>query len=202
MASKKNAKRITLLSAIITFISFIYKFMLSYLTKSQILLIASLSTLMIFICKLMFVKNVTKTREKKKKAYLIMILSLLIYSAIFIGVILLKLKGLDLSNNKTYEGLYGGIIIGIMFLMFILSILGLRSSLEKEDLMTIGLKEMTFASALTDLIIIEEFTSRIILDYKDIKHINEINSIFSLSLCGLLILLCLKMIFRYFRYEV
>lgn len=202
MASKKNAKRITLLSAIITFISFIYKFMLSYLTKSQILLIASLSTLMIFICKLMFVKNVTKTREKKKKAYLIMILSLLIYSAIFIGVILLKLKGLDLSNNKTYEGLYGSIIIGIMFLMFILSILGLRSSLEKEDLMTIGLKEMTFASALTDLIIIEEFTSRIILDYKDIKHINEINSIFSLSLCGLLILLCLKMIFRYFRYEV
>lgn len=202
MASKKNAKRITLLSAIITFISFIYKFMLSYLTKSQILLIASLSTLMIFICKLMFVKNVTKTREKKKKAYLIMILSLLIYSAIFIGVILLKLKGLDLSNNKTYEGLYGGIIIGVMFLMFILSILGLRSSLEKEDLMTIGLKEMTFASALTDLIIIEEFTSRIILDYKDIKHINEINSIFSLSLCGLLILLCLKMIFRYFRYEV
>lgn len=201
MASKKNAKRITLVSALITLISFLYKLGISYLTKSQVLLIASLSTLMIFICKLMFVKNVTKTREKKKKAYLIMILSLLIYSAIFIGVIILKLNGIDLSNNKTYEGLIGGIIIGIMFLMFMLSIIGLKSSLEKTDLMTIGLKEMTFASALTDLIIIEEFVSRIILDYRDIKHINEINSVFSLAICVLLVLLCLKMIFRYIRYE-
>ena len=201
MASKKNTKRITLVSALITLISFLYKLGISYLTKSQVLLIASLSTLMIFICKLMFVKNVTKTREKKKKAYLIMILSLLIYSAIFIGVIILKLNGIDLSNNKTYEGLIGGIIIGIMFLMFMLSIIGLKSSLEKTDLMTIGLKEMTFASALTDLIIIEEFVSRIILDYRDIKHINEINSVFSLAICVLLVLLCLKMIFRYIRYE-
>ena len=41
---KNKLKRITKVSAIISFISFLYKAMLSYLTLSIVLLIASLST--------------------------------------------------------------------------------------------------------------------------------------------------------------
>ena len=50
--SKLSAKKITLISAIITLISFLYKLGLAYLTMSLVLLIASISTLMVFICKI------------------------------------------------------------------------------------------------------------------------------------------------------
>ena len=94
---KNKLKRITAISAIITFISFIYKLVLSYLNLSMVLLIASISTFLIFIVKLLFVKNLTKSRANKKKAYFFMTLALLFYSFIFIAFVVLKINGIDIS---------------------------------------------------------------------------------------------------------
>ena len=63
MIKVKTKRNLTLISAIITLISFLYKLGLAYLTMSLVLLIAAISTLMVFICKMLFVKNVTK-KEK------------------------------------------------------------------------------------------------------------------------------------------
>ena len=201
MGAKKKLKRMTFLTSLITLISFLYKAGLGVLTTSLVLIIASISTLMVFICKIVFVRNVLATRDKKKKAYLVMAISILVYALIFIAFVVLKVNGIDISNDKTYEGWLGSLLILFMLVMFILSCKNLRGALEKTDIMVIGLKEMTFVSALADLVIIEEFISRIILEYKEIEILIFINSYFSLAVGILMIIVGIIMSIRFFRYQ-
>ena len=202
IGEKKKLKRMTFLTALITLVSFLYKFGLGFLTRSLVLLIASISTLMVFICKIVFVRNVLQTREKKKKAYLTMAISILIYSFIFIAFVVLKVNGIDISNDKTYSGIIGSLLILFMLIMFILSIRNLKGALEKTDIMVIGLKEMVFVSALADLVIIEEYISRIILEYKTIDILLFINNYFSLAIGILMVVVGIIMIIRFARYKV
>ena len=202
MSEKKKLRRITFFTSIITLISFLYKAGLGLLTRSLVLIIASISTLMVFICKITFIKNVLVTREKKKKAYLTMAISIFVYALIFIAFVVLKVNGIDISNDKTYKGLLGSLLILFMLIMFILSCKKLRGALEKNDLMVIGLKEMTFVSALADLVIIEEFVSRIILEYKQIEMLVFINSYFSLAIGILMVIVGIIMSIRFYKYKV
>ena len=201
MGEKKKLKRMTFLTSLITLVSFLYKAGLGIWTTSMVLIIASVSTLMVFICKIVFVRNVLATRADKKKAYLIMTLSILVYALIFIAFVVLKVNGIDISNDKTYEGWLGSLLILFMLVMFILSCKNLRGALEKTDIMVIGLKEMTFVSALADLVIIEEFISRIILEYKQIDVLVFINSYFSLAIGILMVLVGIIMLIRFIRYK-
>lgn len=202
IGAKKKMKRMTFLMSFITLFSFLYKAALGVMTSSMVLIIASISTLMVFICKILFVRNVLQTRDRKKKAYLKMAISILVYAFIFIAFVVLKVNGIDISNDKTYEGWLGSLIILFMLIMFILSVRGLHGALEKSDIMVIGLKEMTFVSALADLVIIEEFVSRIILEYKKIEILIFINSYFSLAIGILMAIIGIIMIIRLFRYKV
>ena len=202
IGEKKKMKRMTLLTSFITLFSFLYKAGLGIWTLSMVLIIASISTLMVFICKILFVRNVLETRDKKKKAYLSMALAIIFYAFIFIAFVVLKVNGIDISNDKTYEGWLGSLLILFMLIMFILSCKNLRGALEKTDIMVIGLKEMTFVSALADLVIIEEFISRIILEYKQIDILVFVNSYFSLAIGILMVLVGIFMLIRFFRYKV
>lgn len=202
IGAKKKMKRMTFLMSFIALFSFLYKAALGVMTSSMVLIIASISTLMVFICKILFVRNVLQTRDRKKKAYLKMAISILVYAFIFIAFVVLKVNGIDISNDKTYEGWLGALIILFMLIMFILSVRGLHGALERSDLMVIGLKEMTFVSALADLVIIEEFVSRIILEYKKIEILIFINSYFSLAIGILMAIIGIIMIIRFFRYKV
>ncbi len=201
IGEKKKLKRMTFLTSLITLVSFLYKAGLGIWTTSLVLIIASISTLMVFICKIVFVKNVLATRDKKKKAYLIMTISILVYALIFIAFVVLKVNGIDISNDKTYEWWLGSLLILFMLIMFILSCKNLHGALEKTDIMVIGLKEMTFVSALADLVIIEEFISRIILEYKEIEILVFINSYFSLAVGILMVVVGIIMLIRFFKYE-
>ena len=202
MASKASLKRTVTFTAIITLISFLYKLTLGILTTSMILIIASVSTLLVFIAKVAFVKSVTKTRSQKKKAYLVIAIVTFIYSVIFILFSVLKVFGIDTSNQKTYEGIWGSLFIAFILLMFILSLIKLRGALAKDDLIVTGLKEITFVSALTDLVIIEEFVSRIILEYKDVPYMNEINNYFVLGISLLMLIIPIIMFIRCARYKI
>lgn len=201
IGEKKKMKRMTFLTSLITLFSFLYKATLGVINYSMVLIIASLSTLMVFICKILFVRNVLETRDKKKKAYLAMAISILVYAFIFIAFVVLKVNGIDISNDKTYEGWLGSLLILFMLVMFVLSCRGLHGALEKTDIMVIGLKEMTFVSALADLVIIEEFVSRIILRYKEIEILIFINSYFSLGIGILMVIVGIIMIIRFAKYE-
>ncbi|MCR5113961.1 MAG: hypothetical protein K6A63_08500 [Acholeplasmatales bacterium] len=201
MKGKKKLKITTGISAFITLLSFGYKMGLSVMTMSLVLFIASISTLMVFICKVLFVKNITKDRAKKKKAYLFMALAVLIYALIFIAFVVLKINDIDISNDKSYEGWQGALLIGFMLVMFILTVIGLKGALEKTDIMVTGLQEMTFVSALADLVIIEEFVSRIILEYKEISYMDKINSYFCLGCGCAMILTAFIMLIKFVRYD-
>ena len=198
---KKRLKKITTISAVITFVNFVYKGMFSFLTLSMVLMIASISTFLIFVVKLLFIKSLTKTRAKKKKAYLFMSFALLVYSFIFIAFVVLKINGIDASNNKEYSGLIGYLLIGLMALMFVLSALNLKKAYDKTDLMVIGLKEMTFASALADLVIIEEFIFRMYFIDTDYLIINTFHDFFPLVVGILMVFVAISMVVRGMKYK-
>lgn len=201
--SKKKMKRNTFFSMLITLVSFLYKAALAVISMSHVLMIAALSTFMVFICKAIFVKNVLETRDKKKKAYFGMMLAVLFYSLIFIAFVVLKVNGIDIGKTVDFESWFGILFIALMLILFILSVRGLKGALEKTDLMVIGLKEMTFVSALADLVIIEEFVSLIILRYVTIEasQMKVINGYFSLGVGITMIVVAIIMLIRCIRYN-
>lgn len=201
MANNSKMKKMVTFTAIISLLSFGYKLGMGIWTASIILIVASVSTFLVFIAKLAFIKAANKSRIEKKKSYLIISVVTFIYSLIFISFSVLKLFGIDTSNQKTYTGLYGAIFIGIIFVMFILSLYKLEGALENNDLIVIGLKEITFVSALTDLVIIEDFASRIILQYFDFPLMDKINSYFVVGISLLLLIIPFIMLARCFRYQ-
>lgn len=198
---KLTARKIAIISAAITLVSFGYKLTLGILAASLVLIIASMSTLLVFLCKLFFVKSCNATREEKKKTYFVMIILLFAYAALFILFVVLKVAGIDTSNQKTYEGWLGALLIAFMLLMFVLSIIKYKGALEKNDLMVIGLKQMIFVSALTDVIIIVEYISRIILEYKEVPVLYTINTYLPLAVGVVMIIVGIKMIDRFRKYK-
>lgn len=201
MAVKASTRKIVMLTAIISLVSFLYKLSLGIVNASAILILASVSTLLVFIAKVTFLKNATKSRAQKKKGYLVMAVVTLIYSLLFIFFSSLKAAGIELENERTYEGPLGAILIAIIFVMFILSLIKLRKALNKTDLAVIGLKEITFVSALADLVIIEDFVSRIILQYKEVEFMDKINGFFVLGVSITMLVIPLVMLVRFIRYK-
>ena len=100
---------------------------------SLVLMIASLSTLFVFICKIIFVKNITGTRAAKKKAYLGMAVSALAYSLVFVLFAVLKVFEIDISKQNNYQGWIEILFIAFLFIMFVLSLINLKGALEKTD---------------------------------------------------------------------
>lgn len=199
---KSLAFKIAVISAIVSFVSFGYKLTLGIITSSMILIIASISALMVFICKLMFVRNTTKTKEQKKKAYFIMTIAATVFVALFVLFSVLKVGGIDTSNQKTYSGWAGALFILFILIMFVLSVIKLRGALEKNDLVFKGLKEMTFISALTDVVIIMEFIYRIVRHYiQDVNIVRIVrltNNYSSIAVSVFMIIVVVSMFKRSF----
>ena len=123
-------------------------------------------------------------------------------SLIFILFTVLKAFGIDASNQKSYEGIIGSLLIGFMIIMFILSIINLKGALEKTDIMVIGLKEMVFVSALADLVIIEEYIYRSFFIEKGIEPLDLLTRYFPLAMAGLMLVVSIIMFVRFARYKV
>ena len=203
MANKKTMKIITFITSIVTLVSFLYKLGLGIYSMSLVLIIASLSTLMVFICKVLFLRNVYNSRERKKKAYLRMIIASLIYTLIFLLFVVLKVNNIDISSQKSYDGWIGSLLIGIMLVMFVLSIIKLKGALEKTDIMVTGLKEMIYISALTDFVIIENYIYGMYITYRGENQVFMYITLFfplAMSICMLITIVF--MFIRYFKYKV
>ena len=165
MASEKMKIRIAFLSAIITLVSFLYKLSLGIITTSMVLIIASFSTLMVFVCKILYAKFFTQSREKKKRAYFFMAVAAASFVGLFILFSVLKIGGVDTAKQNNFSGWVNILFIAFILLMFVLSIINLKGALQKDDIIVTGIKEMTFISALTDVAIILEFITRTVYKY-------------------------------------
>lgn len=203
MSKKKSSmKRSVTFSSIITLIAFLYKVGLGVMSLSIILLVASVSTLLVFVCKVIFIKSITSTRDKKKKAYLFMGILAASFGVLFLLFAVLKVGGIDTSKKLVFTGQLGYIFVGFLVLMFILSIINLRSALGKSDIVVTGLMEMTFVSALADLVIIEEFVYKLILYEQNIPYLDVVNEYFPLGVAVLMLLVPLFMFHHFRKYVV
>ena len=162
---KLTPKRMAIFSAVVSLVAFLYKFGLGIISYSIILMVASISTLLVFICKVIFVRNMEATRDKKKRAYFLMLVLALSFGILFLLFSVLQVGGIEIKKTNNFDGWLAYLFIAFVILMFLLSIIKLRGALGKDDIMVIGLKEMTFVSALADAVIIEEFLYRVLISY-------------------------------------
>ena len=198
---KELAVKIAIVSALITLVSFGYKFTIGILATSLVMIIAAVPTLFVFVCKAVFAKNMNQTREQKIKAYFIMMVAAISFSAIFILFSVLKVGGIDITNKNRFEGWIGIVFIFFIIALFALSIINLNKAVNKSDILQIGLKEMTFISALADAVMIQEFLYRVILKYAKVPFLSTVNRIFPLAIGVLMVIVSVMMIKRYIEYK-
>lgn len=202
MSKRSSAQVGAIISAAISLIAFLYKFSLGVLTASIILMVASGSTLIVFFCKVLFIKNINSTRYRKKVAYFIMMILALSFGVLFLLFAVLKIGGIDTSRSNNFTGWLSYLFMAFVILMFLLSIINLKGALEKDDIMVIGLKEMTFVSALADAVIIEEFLYKTILYSLNIPFLSIVNNYFPLLVAVFMLSIPFFMFRRYREYAI
>ena len=197
-----SAKKIAIIMAIICLVSFLYKFTVGVMSLSLVMIIAAVPTLFVFICKLLYAKDMDQPKHKKKKTYFFMIIATVSFVILFLLFSLLKVGGIDITHENTFQGWIGILFICFIILMFVLSIINLRGALHKDDLVVIGIKEITFVSALADAVMINGFLYRVFLKYLHLPFMDIVNNTFPL---GVSIIMCLVPVFmlkRFFTYKV
>lgn len=194
---RKMSKRITFLSAIVTFLSFLYKGLLGYISKSIIIVATALSSLCVFFCKIIYVKRLNKSRKEKRHAYLLMGFILFIYGLLFLFVVLAKLSGLYDVEEKVYEGWQSTLLALVIVVMLILSIRGYRTAADRTDIMVLGLKEVGLATALSDLIVLEGLLDDYFVGHFDEDLLSKIHEWLSLGVSSIIILISIIMMLRF-----
>ena len=206
-------KQLAIAMAIIALVSFGYKFTVGILAMSLVMIIAAVPTFFVFLCKLLYAKHMDQPRSEKKKAYLFMMIFTASFSLLFILFSVLKVGGIDISIENKFDGWIGLVFIFFIIVMFVLSIINLKGALNKTDLVVIGIKEISFVSALTDAVMINEFLYRVIVRYIldtidtiDILHIVDVygflNNLFPLAVGVIMAIVPFFMLRRYIKYQV
>ena len=206
-------KQLAITMAIIALVSFGYKFTVGMLAMSLVMIIAAVPTFFVFLCKALYAKHMDQPRSEKKKAYFFMLIFTASFSLLFILFSILKVGGIDISIENKFDGWIGLVFIFFIIVMFVLSIINLKGALNKTDLVVIGIKEISFVSALTDAVMINEFLYRVIvrhiletIDTIEIMHSVEIygflNNLFPLAVGIIMAIVPFIMLRRYIKYKV
>jgi len=198
--------QIAFIMAFICLVSFLYKFTIGIMSLSMVLMIAAVPTLFVFICKFLYAKNMHQTDEQKRKSYFMMMIATASFSLIFILFSTLKVGGIDITHENTLKGWIGLVFIFFIIAMFVLSVINLKGALQKDDLVVIGIKEISFVAALADGVMIYGFLYRVLLKYLEeyldrILFISQINRFLPLGIAILMAVVPLLMLRRYLRYK-
>ena len=197
-----TAKRLAIAMALIALVSFGYKLTIGILATSLVLIIAAFPTLFVFICKALYAKNMEQSQADKKKTYFVMTIVTACYAVIFILFSVLKVGGIDITNKNRFEGWIGIIFILFIIVMFVLSIINLRGALNKDDLVVIGIKEISFVAALADAVMINAFLYRVLLKYLNLPFMSLLNNTFPLAVGVLMAVVPIFMFKRWREYNV
>lgn len=197
-----SAKKIAIIMAIICLVSFLYKFTVGVMALSLVMIIAAVPTLFVFICKALYAKDMDQPKKKKKRTYFFMIVATVAFVLLFLLFSLLKVGGIDITHENTFQGWIGIVFIFFIILMFVLSIINLRGALHKDDLVVIGIKEITFVSALADAVMINGFLYRVLLKYLHLPFMDIVNNTFPFAVSILMCIVPILMLRRFFKYDV
>ena len=202
LKSPLSAKKIAIIMAIICLGSFLYKFTIGVMSLSMVMIIAAIPTFFVFVCKAMYAKNMDQTRSKKKRTYLIMMIATFAFVVLFILFSILKVGGIDITHENNFQGWIGILFIFFIILLFVLSIINLKGALNKDDLVVIGIKEITFVSALADAVMINGFLYRVFLKYLPIPFYDYLNQFFPLGIAIVMAVVPFLMLKRFIKYKV
>ena len=197
-------KQIAIGMAIIALVSFLYKFTIGIMSLSMVLIIAAVPTLFVFICKFLYARHMDTTRAKKKRSYFFMMIATVCFVVLFLMFSLLKVGGIDITHHNTFTGWIGIVFILFIIVMFVLSIINLRGALQKDDLVVIGIKEISFVAALADAVMINGFLYRVLIKYieKFIPFYSFFNQYFPLAVSILMCIVPIIMLRRFIKYKV
>ncbi len=201
MGKVLTPKRIAIFGAIVSLISFSYKLTIAILATSLVLIIASIPTLLIFICKVFFVKNMHQSRASKRKGYLAMAILTSLFVITFLLFSVFKIGGIDITNQNRFEGWVAIVFIAFILVMFVLSLINLKGALDRSDLIVKGIREITFVSALADAVMIEEFVVRILKAYTSLPNLDLVSAYSPLAIGILMSLVPIFMFIRFARYK-
>ena len=197
-----SAKQIAIIMAIICLGSFLYKFTIGIMSLSMVMIIAAVPTFFVFICKALYAKNMDQPRSKKKRTYFFMMIATVCFVILFILFSILKVGGIDITHENNFQGWIGILFICFIILLFVLSIINLKGALNKDDLVVIGIKEITFVSALADAVMINGFLYRVFLKYLPIPFYDYLNQFFPLGVAILMSVIPFIMLKRFITYKV
>lgn len=201
MGKVLTPKRIAIIGAIVSLVSFSYKLTIGIMATSLVLIIAAIPTFLVFVCKAAYVKNMHQSRADKKKGYLAMAIATTLFVAVFLLFSVFKVGGIDITNQNRFEGWVAILFIAFIVVLFLLSIINLKGALDKTDLIVKGIREITFVSALADAVLIVEFVVRILRAYTTLQYLDYVSNYAPLAIGAIMVVVPIVMFIRFARYK-
>ncbi len=179
------------IGAIATLVSAIYKLVTGFFV-GLIFMASGIYTFAIFLCKLLYAKNIDSDLHTQYKTYRNMGLLLFVVSVFFLIANIITLN----DEPKDY-GLTFNIIISVfLIILFIISLKGYFKKRANVNILTRAIKVLTLSTALINLVLVEKLFLYYLYNNLNIDFL-YVHKWFVLSISGLLILIGLLMLVYY-----
>ena len=189
---KNTGKKIkATFGAIITLISALYKLITGFFV-GLIFMASGVYTFAIFLCKLIYAKNLDSDLKTQYKAYRNMGILLVLVSIFFLIANIITLN----DEPKDYGLAFNIIISAFLILLFILSLRGYLKKRANVNILTRAIKTLSLSTALINLVLVEKLFLYYLNTNIDIDVI-YIHKWFVLIISGILILIGLLMVINY-----
>ena len=192
----KSKKIKATFGAIITLISAIYKLVTGFFV-GLIFMASGFYTFIIFICKMIYAKNLDSPVSVQYKAYRNMGIFIIIASIFFLVANIITLN----DPPKDYGLVFNLIISAFLVLLFLLSLKGYFKRRKNENILSRAIKILSLTCALVNLVLVEKLFLFYLSNNLSFDYL-LIHKIFILSISGFLVLTGILVIITYFiRYH-
>ncbi len=187
----KSKKRKATFGAITTLVSAIYKLVTGFFV-GLIFMASGVYTFAIFLCKMLYAKNIDSPLPDQYKAYRNMGFLLLIVSIFFLVANIITLN----DEPKDYGLVFDIIISAFLVLLFILSLKGYFKRRANENILSRAIKVLSLSTALINLVLVEKLFLYYLYNNLNIDFI-YIHKWFVLVISGILVLIGVLMLLTY-----
>lgn len=189
---KNTGKKIkATFGAIITLISALYKLITGFFV-GLIFMASGVYTFGIFLCKLLYAKNIDSDLRTQYKAYRNMGFLLVLVSVFFLIANIITLN----DEPKDYGLAFNIIISAFLIILFFLSLRGYFKKRANANILTRAIKVLSLSTALINLVLVEKLFLYYLNNNLAIDFL-YIHKWFVLIVSGLLVLIGLLMISNY-----
>ncbi len=179
-------------SAIITFISAIYKLVTGFFL-GLVFMASGAYTFVIFLCKLLYAKNIESDKQKQIYTYFKMSLLLIIVSVFFLISNIVTINDIP----KDYGLSINILLASIILVLFILSLFGMKKKRSNENILTRGIKLTAFTSSLINLVLFEKLFIYYFDYYHLINDIYHFNLYFVIIISSIIVLISVLMFINF-----